>query len=170
MSTPVHIGLASSSILKATATQNAATSVFGHATVHTSAQARSGVNEQPIGTGDMVRGVIGRISTAEFPSPCDLIVGIESGLVAEDGQYVDKACVRVYDTRTMATFTMYTDGVVVPRRFVNWDVLAGSETWGQAVARQHSTVNAKNPHIFLGHDRAASIEIALCTLFTKIKP
>eukprot|EP00727_Mastigamoeba_balamuthi_P009174 m51a1_g488 hypothetical protein (170) ;mRNA; r:229032-229714 len=55
---------------------------------------QSGVSEQPVGRGETERGAANRAHAALGRHPgCSLWVGIENGIMVENGSWVDRACI-----------------------------------------------------------------------------
>ena len=57
-------------------------------------KADSGIGSQPIGTNQMEKGARGRVHHAQRLQPgADLYIGIENGLVYQDGRWYDPTCI-----------------------------------------------------------------------------
>lgn len=69
---------------------------FGQEVIIFSCKAESGVGIQPVGTEEMENGATNRAQWAQQQYPdADLYIGIESGLVQQNWQWFDPACVVV---------------------------------------------------------------------------
>lgn len=162
----MHVVLASASPLKIKALHHAMTTVFNIPCRLTAKETESGVSEQPHGFSEMVAGATTRMQPW-LKEDCDLVVGIESGLVEVDSYAMDMAFVQVYDCVSRRTYCATTQGITVPTKYVHSD-----KTWGQMYCETtDASADPKNPHASLhpGTDRATFLTTTLVSLLREIK-
>lgn len=139
-----------------------AANVLSHATP-------SGVNAQPVGRDETLRGATNRARAAAAAIPGCIGIGIENGIVHEDGRWIDLAAVVIVgaDGRTSVAWS---EAVAVPDVFVDEAASRGFEggTVGAVIAERTGST-PDDPHAMLSagrRTRSAILADALASALT----
>lgn len=130
---------------------------------------QSGVNAQPVGRDETLRGASNRARAAAAAVPGSAGVGIENGIVREDGRWIDVAAVVIVGEDGRETVA-WSEAVAVPDVFVDEAAARGfgGVTVGAVIAeREGSTPD--DPHAMLSggrRTRAAILADALASALT----
>ncbi len=114
-----------------------------------SVKAPSGINEQPIGYEETLKGARNRLEFAENAVPnADAYISIENGLMAENG-YIDKAIIVIQEGNVQQI--TYSDGVEFPAEAVEETRKRGFDKWtvGSIMQEQGIVNQADDPHLDL---------------------
>lgn len=111
-----------------------------------STKVTSGVNEQPIGLEETLRGATNRAEAAQKEYPECLAIGIESGLIREKGISVDMAVI-VFLTPDGRKIVTTSPGIVFPEEYVKITEERGfaTTTVGSVIAEKLGG-DKSNPH------------------------
>ena len=131
--------------------------------------AASGVNPQPFGREETIRGARNRAMAAAVYHPGRIAIGIENGLFeVEDGfSDVGIVVVKMADLEVVAE----TEGVIFPRPVVKEAMRRGFDqvTAGQILAEIHNgECDPQDPHRFLTNGRKPRIKILSATIYAAI--
>ena len=167
----MKIGVTSQNKLKVDAVAKAylsisdSTEVFGHT-------AESGVGEQPVNE-QALQGARNRISDVQSKvKGLDRIVSIESGIFMENGKWLDKAVIVIYNPHNNKEHIAYTDSIVFPDEYVEAARQRGFDTTtvGQVMEEAGHIKNRKDPHLTIsGISRQTYIENTLQKLVKQIE-
>jgi len=126
--------------------------------------ANSGVGEQPINE-QALGGARNRITDLKKRvDGLDRIVSIESGIFEEDGQWVDRAVVVIFNAKTGEEYVDYSDRVVFPKEYVERarDIGFDKMTVGKVMEKEGYVSDNKDPHKSIsGKSRQEYIEETL---------
>jgi len=149
ISTPLRFALGSTSVDKYLALCSVLESTgFPHPEQRIEVvSSRSGVNSQPFEKEESMLGALNRARAARQRFPRHIVIGIENGIVKEDGQYFDVGFVVVI-TRDGTEFWENTDRLLLPTEAVEEARRRGftTTTVGQVLAEQHVNWQANDPH------------------------
>jgi len=130
----------------------------------------SNVNPQPFGIEEIEKGCLNRITTndtiyARFPT--NYHIGIENGIIYENGKYYDIACIMLckpLDLNKDSLIKTYTRKVEIPAKYFELSRDTGfQKTVGQFIAEEYPEVTHDDWHIlFGGRTRGELIVEALC--------
>jgi non-canonical (house-cleaning) NTP pyrophosphatase len=167
----MKIGVTSQSGLKLDAVREAYSVIEGSHEI-IGASSDSGVGAQPV-NGQTLRGAINRIADMmQKVSGLDRIVSIENGIFREDGRWLDKAVVVIYNPRTNKEHIAYSDAVIFPNEYVERTQEIGFDriTVGKVMADAGYVLDAKDPHLSLsGISRQAYLESTLQKLVLEVE-
>ena len=110
--------------------------------------AESDVGEQPINY-QTVLGARNRINDVEKKATgLDRIISIENGIFEEDGKWLDKAIVVIYDVGSEKEYIAISDSVVFPDEYVEKARKLGFDTTtvGEVMENEGYILNKKDPH------------------------
>ncbi len=111
--------------------------------------ADSGVGEQPVNEQTLL-GARNRIADVKSRvEGLDRIISIENGIFQENGEWLDKAVVVIYDLNHNKEFIDYSDSVIFPGVYVEKARQIGFDeiTVGKVMADDGFVANAKDPHL-----------------------
>ena len=167
----MKIGVTSQNKLKVDAVKKAysfigdSLEVFGY-------EADSGVGEQPIEE-QALQGARNRISDIRSKiDGLDRIISIESGIFMEDGKWLDKAVIVIYNPHDDKENIAYSDAVIFPDKYVKIARQKGFDTTtvGQVMEDEGYVKNRKDPHLTIsGISRQTYLENTIQKLVNQIE-
>lgn len=134
--------------------------------------ADSGVGEQPV-DGQALQGARNRIANLlKEADGLDRVISIESGIFRENGQWIDRAVVVIYDTNQNKEYVAYSEGVVFPDKYVETARKIGFDkiTVGSVMVKEGYVSDSKDPHKSIsGISRQDYIENTLARLVKEVE-
>ena len=132
----------------------------------------SKVGEQPVNE-QTLEGARNRIFFINsHANNLDRIISIENGIFLEEGQWLDRAVVVVYNLQTHKEYIAYSDAVVFPIKYVEKTQQIGFEimTVGQVMAEAGYVTNPKDPHLTIsGISRQVYLENTILKLVGQVE-
>lgn len=127
----------------------------------------SNVNPQPFGIEEIETGCLNRMSYISLgrTNSINFIIGIENGIICENGKYYDVACIMMSESKILNNIIKtYTRKVEFPAKYFEMSRDSGfQKTIGQFIAEEHPEVTHDDWHIlFGGRTRVELIVEALC--------
>lgn len=167
----MRIGVTSRNLLKVNATKKAYAfldfpiEVLGY-------DADSGVGEQPVNDQALIGARNRILDLKKRVFDLDRIVSIESGIFSVGDQWLDKAVIVLFNTRTGQEAVGYSEAVIFPTEYVEKARQIGFETMtvGQVMAEAGYVTDRRDPHLSLsGISRQVYIESALQSLVEQVE-
>lgn len=162
----IRIGLASNSILKIEAVENAFCQLYPTIEV-IHRNTKSDINEQPIGFEETILGAENRmkhlIEILSFEPKVDFYVSIENGLIqVSNNKWLDIAWIILIDAEKNTKYEGSSGGILFDTQSVEESKKIGwnTTTAGSIIAKKFNC-NSADPHSFITNNRAGR-----CTLIT----
>ena len=161
--------LGSSSQIKIEALTEALEELKIKGTVISVSQAKSNVNEQPVGEIEIMTGAVNRVYSAYKLNPTgNAYIAIENGIEYKDPDWVDYAVVLLYMPNGLKCW-LSSEEVIFPTKLVEITKLKGfnKNTVGETMQEFGFVSNSKDPHVDLcGITRKEIIKKALINLIS----
>lgn len=160
-----HIGVASKSAVKVEATQTAVPelSVLAY-------DSTSGINDQPIGEAEILKGATQRIESAQVNGATGILIAIENGIIQVpniegDGTHWEDIAIILADYQGIRV-QVNSEGVTVPDEIVNAVLAIGPEraTIGKVLAQSHPEVDHQDPHSFWSNGKTSRKQILVAAI------
>ncbi len=167
----MRIGVTSQNELKVNAVAKAYSAISDSVEV-VGYTADSKVGEQPVNEQTFLGALQRTFDVEDKVNDLDRIVSIESGIFEEDGQWLDKAVVVIYDPRTGKGHYVCSDAVAFPNEYVEKARQRGFETTtvGQVMEEEGFVSNRKDPHLSIsGVSRQVYIERTVRKLVEEVE-
>lgn len=167
----MKIGVTSQNKLKVDAVKKAY-SFIGDSLEVLGYEADSGVGEQPVGE-QTLQGARNRISDIKSKiDGLDRIISIENGIFEENGKWLDKAVIVVYNPHDDKEHVAYSEPVIFPTKYVETARQKGfnTTTVGQVMQDEGFVENRKDPHLTIsGTSRQTYLKNTIQKLVNKIE-
>jgi non-canonical (house-cleaning) NTP pyrophosphatase len=175
--TPISIGVAGTSLIKIAAVETIRTRRSIHASVNGIVNSSSGVNEQPYGKAEIIRGAINRILTAwEVDPRFEIYFGIENGIEHIDGtenpeEFLDFAVCAMFIPEYGVFQLMESEKCLLPLNAVIELQKRGMRSWtiGKVMQEMGLVKDHADPHFeLMGKHRSEILSDTIEHLFDRI--